>query len=94
MEHDPADRLPAMAEVYERGISVSGMSKPWGGCGITVGWIVTRDAALRTRLMNALYFGSACMCRCPALLPLSVPPHSPPPLPCYQMHTVDIPSLV
>ena len=39
LEHDPADRLPAMADLYSRGISAVTLSKPWGGCGITIGWL-------------------------------------------------------
>jgi aspartate/methionine/tyrosine aminotransferase len=39
LEHNPADRLPAMADLYSRGISAVTLSKPWGGCGITIGWL-------------------------------------------------------
>ena len=30
LEHDPEDRLPAMADAYCRGISTVTVSKPWG----------------------------------------------------------------
>ena len=64
LEHDAkADRLPAMAQAYERGMSVVTLSKPWGACGVTVGWIVTQDAALREALWNVQYFGTACPSR-------------------------------
>jgi hypothetical protein len=38
LEHDSQDRLPAMADAYHKGISLVTLSKPWGGCGITIGW--------------------------------------------------------
>ncbi|MBT6330581.1 MAG: aminotransferase class I/II-fold pyridoxal phosphate-dependent enzyme, partial [Kordiimonadaceae bacterium] len=39
LEHDEKDRLPAMADFYAKGLSACAMSKPWGGCGITIGWL-------------------------------------------------------
>ena len=33
LEHDPNDRLPAMADAYQRGLSCVTLSKPWGACG-------------------------------------------------------------
>jgi aspartate/methionine/tyrosine aminotransferase len=39
LEHDPADRLPSMCDAYDRGISCVTMSKPWGACGVTIGWL-------------------------------------------------------
>jgi hypothetical protein len=29
------------------------MSKPWGGCGITVGWLAFQDQSIRQRLVDA-----------------------------------------
>ncbi|MDG1709416.1 MAG: aminotransferase class I/II-fold pyridoxal phosphate-dependent enzyme [Emcibacteraceae bacterium] len=63
LEHDPKDRLPAMADVYEKGISAGGMSKPWGGCGITIGWIALQDTALKEKMVDDLYFGTICPSR-------------------------------
>lgn len=45
LELDPADRLPAAADAYERGISLSGCSKATGGPGLRIGWVATGDAA-------------------------------------------------
>ncbi len=42
-EHDPADRLPAMADLYERGLSLHCLSKSYGLAGLRLGWIATRD---------------------------------------------------
>ena len=42
-ELEPADRLPAMASLYEKGISLSGMSKSFSLPGLRVGWLVSQD---------------------------------------------------
>ena len=63
LEHKPEDRLPAMAECYRKGLSVVAMSKPWGGCGITIGWLAFHDLTMRQPLLDALYFGTACPSR-------------------------------
>mmetsp|Transcript_5818 Transcript_5818/g.17190 ORF Transcript_5818/g.17190 Transcript_5818/m.17190 type:complete len:388 (-) Transcript_5818:8-1171(-) len=60
LEHDPADRLPAMADAYELGLSVVALSKPFGAGGTSLGWLATRDAATRQRCVDAQYFGTAC----------------------------------
>jgi aspartate/methionine/tyrosine aminotransferase len=63
LEHDPMDRLPAMADLYIRGISAVTLSKPWGGCGITIGWLAFQDLSLRQRFVDVQYFGTACPSR-------------------------------
>ena len=64
LEHDPKDRLPAMADLYHRGISAVTLSKPWGGCGITIGWLAFQELSLRQRFVDVQYFGTACPSRC------------------------------
>ncbi len=63
LEHDENDRLPAMADFYDKGISVVTMSKPWGGCGITIGWLALQDMALKERITDMQYFATACASR-------------------------------
>ena len=63
LEHDDNLRLQPMANVYERGISVVTMSKPWGGCGITIGWLACPNKDMIQRLIDAQYFGTACVSR-------------------------------
>eukprot|EP00536_Pseudo-nitzschia_multiseries_P013266 jgi/Psemu1/34617/gm1.34617_g len=63
LEHDPSDQIPAMAEAYEKGISCVTMSKPWGACGITVGWLACQDADMISKLWDCQYFGTACIGR-------------------------------
>ena len=43
IERDEAVRLPAAVDAYERGISLGGLSKPYGLPGLRVGWIACRD---------------------------------------------------
>ena len=63
LEHNEKDRLTAMADVYENGISACTISKPWGGCGITIGWLALQDLELKQKLVDVQYFGTACASR-------------------------------
>jgi aspartate/methionine/tyrosine aminotransferase len=73
LEHDPAVRLPAMADAYEKGLSVVTLSKPWGACGVTIGWIASQDQELiREQLWNVQYFGCACPSRASELQAIMV----------------------
>ena len=64
LEHNESDRLPAMANAYEKGISAVTMSKPWGACGVTIGWLACQDLDMIQRLVDVQYFGTACPSRC------------------------------
>lgn len=50
LEHDPEDRLPAAADLYEGAASLGVMSKAFALAGLRIGWIYTRDRALLRRL--------------------------------------------
>ena len=67
LEHDEdgkTSRLPPMVQAYpERGVSIVAMSKPWGACGITIGWIACQNADMMDQLWDCHYFGTACMSR-------------------------------
>ncbi|MBT5187875.1 MAG: pyridoxal phosphate-dependent aminotransferase [Kordiimonadaceae bacterium] len=63
LEHDQKDRLPAMADLYHKGISCGGLSKPWGGCGITIGWLAFQDLSIKQKIIDIQYFGTACPSR-------------------------------
>jgi len=60
IDRDPNRRLPCVAEVYERGISVDAASKSLGLPGLRLGWMATKDAAIRALVMQALYWRSSC----------------------------------
>ncbi|KAL7429038.1 hypothetical protein ACHAXM_001521 [Skeletonema potamos] len=63
LEHNDCDRLPSMAVAYEKGISAVTMSKPWGACGVTIGWLACQDVSMVQRLVDVQYFGTACVSR-------------------------------
>lgn len=63
LEHDAKDRLPAMADFYSKGLSACTVSKPWGGCGITIGWLALKDMELKQKIIDVQYFGTACPSR-------------------------------
>jgi aspartate/methionine/tyrosine aminotransferase len=49
LEYDPATRLPPICDLYDRGISLSGMSKSFGLPGLRIGWLGTRARDLLAR---------------------------------------------
>ncbi len=60
LEHDPADRLPAAADVYERAISLSGLSKAFGLPGLRIGWLASRAPGLAGRLLALKDYTTLC----------------------------------
>ena len=50
LEHDPGDRLPAAADLYEGAVSLGVMSKSFGLAGLRIGWLATRDLDLIERV--------------------------------------------
>ena len=50
LEHDPADRLPAAADLYDGAVSLGVMSKSFGMAGLRIGWLATRDLDLLRRV--------------------------------------------
>ncbi len=59
-EHDPTDRLPAACDVYERAVSLDGMSKAFGMPGVRIGWLATRDPDLMSALCRVKDYTSIC----------------------------------
>jgi aspartate/methionine/tyrosine aminotransferase len=46
LEYEPALRLPAVCDLYEKGISLSGLSKSFALPGLRIGWLATQESAL------------------------------------------------
>ena len=46
LEHDQTLRLPSVAEIYEKGIALSGLSKSFALPGLRIGWLISKDKAL------------------------------------------------
>jgi len=55
LEHNPADRLPSIADLYVQGIALGTMSKAWGAGGMCVGWVVCQNTAVIKKLHRAQY---------------------------------------
>ncbi len=60
LEHDPQRRLPSMCDAYERGITLSGLSKSFGLPGLRIGWLAARDRALLERCMRLKDYTTIC----------------------------------
>ncbi len=50
LELDPSDRLPAVADINDRAVSLGVMSKTFGLAGLRIGWVATRN----TRIFNEM----------------------------------------
>ena len=60
LEHDPATRLPAACEGYERGVSLGSMSKTYGLPGLRLGWLASRDPEIIRRCLEFKYYTTIC----------------------------------
>jgi aspartate/methionine/tyrosine aminotransferase len=60
LEHDPADRLPAACDLYERAISLNTVSKSYGLPGLRIGWLACRDAELLRRIRELKLYTTIC----------------------------------
>ncbi|HSH01732.1 MAG TPA: aminotransferase class I/II-fold pyridoxal phosphate-dependent enzyme [Anaerolineae bacterium] len=60
LEFDEAERLPAVVDLYERGIVLAGLSKAHGLPGLRAGWLVVKDGGLRARLRGWKHYTTIC----------------------------------
>jgi aspartate/methionine/tyrosine aminotransferase len=60
LEYDLQDRLPALCETNDRGISLGVMSKSFGLAGLRIGWIATRNESLYNKLAGFKDFTTIC----------------------------------
>jgi aspartate/methionine/tyrosine aminotransferase len=60
VEQQPAERLPGAVDLYERAVSVGGLSKTFGLPGVRVGWAVTREKELLARMSRLKDYLSLC----------------------------------
>lgn len=60
IESDPVRRLPQVADVYERGISLGVLSKSYGLPGLRIGWLACADRQLLARCERYKHFLSIC----------------------------------
>lgn len=60
IERSPALRLPAAVDHYERGLSVSVVSKVYGLSGLRIGWVAAQDRDLLQRMERIKHYLSIC----------------------------------
>lgn len=60
LEIDEKRRLPAVCDIYERGISLSVMSKAFGLGGLRVGWLASKDESLLEQINGVKHYLSIC----------------------------------
>lgn len=59
-EYDENDRLPAACEVYEKAITLCGMSKSFALPGLRVGWLATQDESAMQRFIRFKDYTTIC----------------------------------
>lgn len=60
MEIDETERMPSIADVYEKGISLNVMTKSFGLAGLRIGWLATRDAHFLKEVGSYKLYTSIC----------------------------------
>ncbi len=60
LEYDPSARLPSGCDLYERAITLSGLSKTYGLPGLRVGWLVLQDISLRDQILGWKDYTTIC----------------------------------
>lgn len=60
LEYDRSDRLPAMAEIYGKGVSIGVMSKAFGLAGLRIGWLISKDRELLKKIMGFKDYTTIC----------------------------------
>lgn len=60
IERDPCLRLPPVVDLYERGISLCGLSKAFGLPGLRTGWLACRDPGAIQSLRRVKNYLSIC----------------------------------
>lgn len=60
MEVDETQRMPSIADVYEKGISLNVMTKSFGLAGLRIGWLATREAHFLKKVGSYKLYTSIC----------------------------------
>lgn len=60
MEVDETNRMPSIADIYEKGISLNVMTKSFGLAGLRIGWLATQDAHFLKEVGSYKLYTSIC----------------------------------
>ena len=60
VERDDSIRLPQVADVYDKGLSLNVMSKAYGLSGLRIGWIMCKDTELLQKMEHYKHYLSIC----------------------------------
>ena len=60
LESDAALRLPSVADVYERGVALCGLSKSFALPGLRIGWLASQDRQLIERCLEFKDYTTIC----------------------------------
>lgn len=60
LEYDTAARLPSGCDLYERAITLAGLSKTFGLPGLRTGWLALQDTSLRDRISGWKDYTTIC----------------------------------
>ncbi|MDY6875890.1 MAG: aminotransferase class I/II-fold pyridoxal phosphate-dependent enzyme [Chloroflexota bacterium] len=60
LEYDPAARIPSGCDLYERTITLAGLSKTYGLPGLRVGWLALKDIPLRDHILGWKDYTTIC----------------------------------
>jgi len=60
MEIEESQRLPSIADIYEKGIALNVMTKAFGLAGLRIGWLATKDKAFLNKAGSYKLYTSIC----------------------------------
>lgn len=60
LEYNFEDRLPSAVEIYDRAITLFGMSKTFGMAGVRIGWVITKDKKLYKEMATFKDYTTIC----------------------------------
>lgn len=60
LEYDPSRQLPAACDVYEKAITLSGLSKAFALPGLRIGWLASQDRTLPERWLTFKDYTTIC----------------------------------
>jgi aspartate/methionine/tyrosine aminotransferase len=60
LEHDPASRLPAACDLYDRAVSLASVSKSYGLPGLRLAWIASHDKEFLEKIICLKHYTTIC----------------------------------